>query len=246
MTALELGRSAGSSEATAVRLAATLGYDSFPNFIKSLQQEAQQQLSTLGRLQLHNIPPRKGSYVTGIIARDLELAKDYMSAAGDNDETLKQMAAEICRAEAIYLLGLRSTRCLVHYMEYYLSWFFAKILIPHPDSLENSLTSAPARSLMIGMSFPRYTRQTVECFSFAKRCGIRTAAITDSMQSPLAKEADIVVTAPCSHIAHIDSLLVPLGVVNALLVQVAKYLGPAALQRLEELEKTWERRGIYC
>lgn len=246
MTAAELGYNAGSSEASAIRLAATLGYANFPDFIKSLQQEAQSQLSTLGRLQLHKMLPGEGGYVANIIARDLELAKEYLSADNGNDQALKQLAAEICEAEAVYLVGLRSTRCLVQYMEYYLSWFFPKIFIPTYENLGNYLTAAPKRSLAIGVSFPRYTRQTVECLAFAKSSGFKTAAITDSMKSPLVLEANIAVIAPCSHIAHIDSLLIPIGLINALLIQVAEYLGPTALHRLKELEDTWEKRDIYC
>ncbi len=246
MTAAELGRNSGSSEASVVRLAVTLGYDNFPNFIKSLQKEAQKQLSTIGRLQLHNIPSERGGYVAGIIARDLELAKDYMAEDTNNDAALKQLAEEICRSDAVYLIGLRSTRCLVQYMEYYLSWFFSKIFITHYDTLENHIISAPSNSLAVGVSFPRYTRQTLECLALAKNSGFKTAAITDSLKSPLVREADITVTASCSHIAHIDSLLIPLGLINALLIQVAEYLGPAALLRLEELETIWEKRDIYC
>ena len=246
MTAAELGYNAGSSEASAIRLASTLGYANFPDFIKSLQLEAQSQLSTIGRLQLHKLLPDEGGYVAGVIARDLELAKYYLKANGDNDKALKLLAAEICEAGAVYLIGLRSTRCLVQYMEYYLSWFFPKIFIPSYENLGNYLTAAPKNSLTLGISFPRYTRQTVECIAFAKSNGFKTAAITDSMNSPLAREADMAVIAPCSHIAHIDSLLIPIGLINALLIQVAEYMGPTALRRLGELEEIWEMRDIYC
>ncbi|MFR5880312.1 MAG: MurR/RpiR family transcriptional regulator [Cloacibacillus evryensis] len=56
MTAAELGYNAGSSEASAIRLAATLGYANFPDFIKSLQQGTKPAIA-LGRLQLHRCFP---------------------------------------------------------------------------------------------------------------------------------------------------------------------------------------------
>lgn len=246
MTAAELGQNSGSSEASAIRLAGTLGYANFPDFIKSLQQEAQDQLSTLGRLQLHKLIPYEGGYVANIIARDLELTKNGFSADKENDNAIRRLAAGICEADAVYLIGLRSARSLVIYMEYYLSWFFPKIFTPSYENICNYLTAAPKRSLNIGISFPRYTRQTVEALAFAKNSGFKTAAITDSMDSPLVKESEISIIAPCSHIAHIDSLLIPLGLINALLIQVAEHLGPKALSRLEELEEIWKKRDIYC
>lgn len=244
MTAAELGRSSGTSEATAVRLATTLGYPNFPNFIKSLQKEAQRQLSTIERLKLHNIPPSQSGYMTRTIAKDLELAKEGM-AADNNDGSLKRLAEEICKSQSVYLIGFRSARCLVQYMEFYLSWFFPKICVPTCETLDNCLTSAPKNSIVIGISFPRYTRQTIESLAFAKQKGFLTAAVTDSMSSPLVKESDIALIAPCSHIAHIDSLLIPLGLINAILIQVAEHLGSVAIRRLEELEATWSEHGTY-
>ena len=106
--------------------------------------------------------------------------------------------------------------------------------------------AAPKSSIVIGISFPRYTRQTVECIALAKKNKFLTAAITDSPLSPLAKAADMCIISPCAHIAHIDSLLIPMGLINTLLIQVAEQLGPKALKRLKELEKSWADRSVYC
>ncbi len=244
MTALQLGRNAGSSEASAIRLAATLGYQSFPDFIKSLQEEAKDQLSTLARLQTHKLQSQTGGLVAHIINKDLEHAKESLPSA--NDASIIKLAAAICSADAVYIIGLRSARSLAVYMEFYLSWFFPKIFLPVSDTFGNYLVAAPKNSLVIGISYPRYTRQTVECVAFAKKQHFRTAAITDSLSSPLAKEANICIVSPCAHIAHIDSLLIPLALINTLLIQVADQLGPKALTRLEELEKKWSESSIYC
>ncbi|NLD05835.1 MAG: MurR/RpiR family transcriptional regulator [Synergistaceae bacterium] len=244
LTALQIGKNAGSSEASAIRLASNLGFSSFPEFIKSLQEEAKNQLSTLGRLQMHKLKPQTGGMVARIINSDLEQAGLTLSTV--NDESIKNLAAKICSSEAIFIIGLRSTRSLSVYMEYYLSWFFSNVFLPTTDTIGNNLVSAPKNSIVIGISFPRYTRQTVECIALAKKNKFLTAAITDSPFSPLAKAADMSIISPCAHIAHIDSLLIPMGLINTLLIQVAEQLGPKALKRLKELEKSWADRSIYC
>ena len=243
MTARELGRNARSSEASAIRLAATLGYESFPDFIKSLQEEAKGQLSTLSRLQTHKLQSQTGGLVASVINKDLEHAKESLPAA--NDTSIIKLAKAICDADAVYIIGLRSARSLAVYMEFYLSWFFPKIFLPLSDSFGNHLVAASRNSLVIGISYPRYTKQTVDCLAFAKKQHFRTAAITDSLSSPLAKEANICIVSPCAHIAHIDSLLIPLALINTLLIQVAEQLGTKALNRLEELEKRWAESSIY-
>jgi DNA-binding MurR/RpiR family transcriptional regulator len=244
LTALQIGKNAGSSEASAIRLASNLGFSSFPEFIKSLQEEAKDQLSTIGRLQMHKLKPQTGGMVARIINSDLEQAGLTLSTV--NDESIKNLAAKICSSEAIFIIGLRSTRSLSVYMEYYLSWFFSNVFLPTTDTIGNNLVSAPKNSIVIGISFPRYTRQTVECIALAKKNKFLTAAITDSPFSPLAKAADMSIISPCAHIAHIDSLLIPMGLINTLLIQVAEQLGPKALKRLKELEKSWADRSVYC
>ena len=70
LTALQLGKNAGSSEASVIRMASNLGFSSFPDFIKSLQEEAKDQLSTLGRLQTHKLQPQTGGLIARIINSD--------------------------------------------------------------------------------------------------------------------------------------------------------------------------------
>lgn len=244
LTALQLGKNAGSSEASVIRMASSLGFSSFPDFIKSLQEEAKDQLSTLGRLQTHKLQPQTGGLIARVINSDLEQAKEALSTV--DDETIKKLAAKICASDAIYIVGLRSTRSLAVYMEYYLSWFFPGVHLPTTDTIGNHLIAAPDNSIVIGISYPRYTRQTVECIALAKKRKFFTAAITDSPFSPLAKAADMYVVSPCAHIAHIDSLLIPIGLINTLLIQIAEHLGPKALKRLEELERSWTDSSVYC
>ena len=244
LTALQLGKNAGSSEASVIRMASSLGFSSFPDFIKSLQEEAKDQLSTLGRLHTHKLQPQTGGLIARVINSDLEQAKEALSTV--DDETIKKLAAKICASDAIYIVGLRSTRSLAVYMEYYLSWFFPGVHLPTTDTIGNHLIAAPDNSIVIGISYPRYTRQTVECIALAKKRKFFTAAITDSPFSPLAKAADMYVVSPCAHIAHIDSLLIPIGLINTLLIQVAEHLGPKALKRLEELERSWTDSSVYC
>ncbi|MDD4364245.1 MAG: MurR/RpiR family transcriptional regulator, partial [Synergistales bacterium] len=75
--------------------------------------------------------------------------------------------------------------------------------------------------------------------------GLATAAITDSLSSPLAEVADYTVTVPSSQISYIDSFVIPIGLLNALLLRVTDRLGLRASERLERLEAVWAEAKIY-
>ncbi|MDR1510240.1 MAG: MurR/RpiR family transcriptional regulator [Synergistaceae bacterium] len=244
MTSQQLGESSGTSEATVVRLAVTLGFDGFPEFKEALQGEVKDQLSTFGRLQEHRAKVGAQSLLSGVISQEIDAAASCLTES--NDEEIKELASRICGSNGVYLIGLRSTRSLALYMQYYLSWFLPNIYVPQNDSLESYLVSASKDSLVIGISFPRYTRRTLDSILIANRMNLRTAAITDSENSPLAKAASIVVKAPCIHVAHIDSLMIPFGMANAILIEVTNQLGPKALSRLNELEDVWAAGSVYC
>jgi DNA-binding MurR/RpiR family transcriptional regulator len=244
MTSQQLGESSETSEATVVRLAVTLGFDGFPEFKEALQGEAKDQLSTFGRLQEHRARAGAQGLLSGVISREMDAAASYLT--GSNDGEIRELASRICASNGVYLIGLRSTRSLALYMQYYLSWFLPNVYVPPNDSLESYLVSASKDSHVIGKSCPRYTRRTLDSIHIANRLNLRTAAITDSENSPLAKAANIVVRAPSVHVAYIDSLMIPFGMANAILIEVTNQLGPKALSRLNELEDVWASGSVYC
>ena len=244
MTSQQLGARSGTSEATVIRLAIALGFSGFPDFKEALQVEAKDQLSTFGRLQEHRLKVITGNLLSNVISNEIEEAAEDLGSSEDGE--IRALAVAICEADAVYLVGLRSARSLATYLQFYLSWFFPNIYVPESDYIESYLVSAPKKSLIVGISFPRYTRLTVECVLQAGRMGLRTASITDSHASPLAEVADISVTAPCEHVAYIDSLMIPLGMANAILLEVTNQLGQVALDRLSELESVWASGSIYC
>jgi DNA-binding MurR/RpiR family transcriptional regulator len=244
MTSQQLGAKSGTSEATVIRLALALGFSGFPEFKEALQGAAKDQLSTFGRLQRHSQRVNTGNLLSNVISEEIDRASECLGSSEDGE--IRELAGSICSADGIYLVGLRSARSLAIYLQFYLSWFFPNVYVPENDYIESYLVSAPKGSLIVGISFPRYTRRTVECVTQAKRMGLKTASITDSHTSPLAKIADISVTAPCAHVAYIDSLMIPLGMANAILIEVTNQLGPVALSRLSDLEAVWSNASVYC
>lgn len=244
MTAQQIGVKSDTSEATVFRLATALGFPGFPEFKEALQREAKNQLSTFGRLAEHRAHEAAENRVYDNISSEFEKAAPGLKAI--DGDSVKRLAEAIRSSDAIYLIGLRSARSLAVYMHYYLSWFFSHVYTPENDFFENYLVSAPKNSIVIGISFPRYTRLTLQYMRAAVSSGLRTAAITDVASSPLAQTAGMSVLAPCVHVAHIDSLMIPFGIANSILVEVADQLGPKAMKRLSALEKAWEENDVYC
>ena len=99
---------------------------------------------------------------------------------------------------------------------------------------------------MIGISFPRYSKQTVKALKYAKSNGANVIAITDSKASPIAKYADSLLLARSNMASFVDSLVAPLSLINALIVAVSIRNIDRVSQTFERLEKVWAEYDVYA
>lgn len=243
MTAQQLAEQSGTSEATVVRFARAVGLEGFPNLKSKLQSCVEDRLTAAERLESYRTIGKKANLVQNVISQDLD--KETLPYINIEDSSIVALSKVICSAPQVYLIGLRSARALIEYLVAYLSWFLPNIVPLAGDSFTESLGLADKSSLVLGISFPRYTQLTIDCLSFAHDQGFLTASITDSEKSPLAKVSDYHLFVPCSHLAFIDSLVLPMCAINALLLQIVECLGGEAQERLLHLEALWKRAGTY-
>lgn len=243
LTASQIGDRVGVSESTVIRLAFSLGYPGFPELKNELQEVLQGQLSALERHQSYQAVGGDGNRAQQVLREDLGKASPVL--AQFDESSLLQLAEEICKAPAVLLFAQRSAKALALYFESYLSWFHPAVQTLEEDLYQERILASPEGTLVVGISFPRYTRRTVECLAFAHGQGKKTAAITDSLSSPLARYAGTILTVPCPQISFIDSFVVPMSLMNALLLQVTDLMGEEAREKLEKLEEIWKEKRVY-
>ena len=88
-----------------------------------------------------------------------------------------------------------------------------------PLSLE--LCALRPSDVLIGISFWRYTRETVEAMHWARETGSRRIAVTDSNVSPLAQLADYAFVATTDGVAHSSSPIAPISLINAFVADLS-------------------------
>jgi DNA-binding MurR/RpiR family transcriptional regulator len=70
-------------------------------------------------------------------------------------------------------------------------------------------------------------------------------AITDSPISPLARHADVVLTARCKKDSFVESFTAPLSLINAIVTAVGVSSKDSNVEKLKRLEELWRSRGVY-
>lgn len=154
----------------------------------------------------------------------------------------------ILNAKRIYILGVRSVAPLANFLGYYLKYMFRDVYIVNgfstSEMFENIVGIRPD-DVVIAFSFPRYSASTTSGAQFCRSTGATVIGITDSSRSPLGQSCDYVLTAKSDMVSLVDSLVAPLSVVNALIVELASKREKELHETLEALEEVWDKYHVY-
>ena len=99
--------------------------------------------------------------------------------------------------------------------------------------------------MLVGISFPRYSRRTLEAMNFARSRGAQVIGISDGPMSPLVEASDECLIASTDMASFVDSLAAPLSLINAIIAAIGLARQDEAYQHLTQLEQIWSAEGVY-
>jgi len=162
-------------------------------------------------------------------------------------QEFKAFVKSIGSAERIIIVGLRSVHSLAVFFGVALEFLQKNVWVIQPGigDMWDRLMGLKKGDVVIGISFPRYTRQTVNVLRFAKQKGIKTLAITDSLISPLAQYADHVLTAQYRMDSFIESFTAPFSLINSIVTALGVANKKRTMKSFKELEAVWRDQQVY-
>ncbi len=246
LTAAKLANKAGVSEATIVRLAQVLGFDGYPKFQQMLRTNLQDQLSTVKRLEQTVKSVRtNGDILAKIIQEDIRNLSETLRDI--SPEIFHQAVTDMEKAKRIFIVGLRGAHAPALVLALYLRFLgkHASPVIPGYGDVWNTLHGMGAGDLTIGISIPRYTKLTIDIMEYAKENGARVGVITDSLISPLARNADWVLPVHSRLDSFIESFTAAMSLANALLTELSVRNPEETMKTLKERELLWQKKEIY-
>lgn len=245
-TTATLGKIIGVSESTVVRFANFLEYEGYPGLQKDLQNRIKEKLNTVNRLK-KSIKKANGG--ESILYKVFHNDMNNIQKTIDNisEKSFNRFVEEILNADSVYIIGLKTASSLAYFMGYALQLILENVMTITfgVNDLFERLININKKDLLIGISFERYTLQTVEIMEYAKKKGIKTAAITDRVTSPLAQLADISLFAESNLNSFVDSFAAPIILINALVMAVGIKRKKKTLESLSKLEEIWKKYKIF-
>lgn len=247
MTAHKLGKQVNVSESTVVRFATELGYEGYPAMQKALQEVIRNKLTTLQRLEVsHERIINNEDVLSTVMHADAENIR--MTLGRVDKESFDQVVQAVLEARKVYIVGIRSASAIAEFLGFYLNMTLENVAVVHVNSFSEifeQIFRIREGDVLIGISFPRYSKRTVKTMRYAKDQGATTVAITDSDLSPLAELADYTLQAKSDMISFVDSLVAPLSLANALITAVSRQKDGELTSTFDKLEQIWDEYEVF-
>lgn len=246
LTATDLARNLNVSDTSIVRLAQAMGYAGYPHLKKRLRDFIQPKITTVDRMgaAVQRVESVQ-DVLTDVLSKDLNNLKTAQEEI--DPEVFTRFVNELDGARRIFIIALRSTHCLGVFLASALRYLGRDVILLMPGTGEmwDHLRDIGPEDALVGFSFPRYTKLTVEVVEFAREQNARVLVVTDGDLSPLNRSSHVSLAVPCDIHSYVESFTAALSLVNALVTGLAFVTGKDTMQILGKMESVWEREGVY-
>ncbi len=247
LTAAKLGTLVGVSESTVVRFASELGFSGYSEFQRAVQELVRIKLTPTQRIEVTKQRIGTGDILANVMESDI--AKLRYTLDTFDREVFTRSVDSILKAKTIYVAGARSTEPLARILYYNLSLIFDNVKFINPTSsaeVFEQMYSIGKDDTFIAFSFPRYSSKMVNAVKYARNNEAEVVVFTDSAVSPLAEYANYLITAQSDMASFMDSLVAPLSIVNAIVVEISARCTDKISDRFDRLEKIWDEYDVYA
>lgn len=247
-TAFKLGEMIGVSESTIIRFSVELGFDGYTKFQNELESIIKSKLTATQRMQIsaQKMEKSENSILQNVLEKDVERIKSTLLSIDEN--IFNDCVKKIANAKKVYVIGVRSANSLSSFLGFYLNLILKNVVYVNSSTateLFEQIFRIEEGDVLIGISFPRYSRRTVKAMEYAYSKNATTIAITDDKSSPLVNFAKNSLIVRSDMASFIDSLVAPQSVINALLVAISIEKKEEVIKTLETLESIWEEYSVY-
>ncbi|MBE7059951.1 MAG: MurR/RpiR family transcriptional regulator [Ruminococcaceae bacterium] len=246
LNASALAAEVGISESTVVRFAYELGCDGFASFQRALQEIIPNKLTSVQRMDVTTSRMGDKDILTTVMQADLEKIKQTLE---DTDRSEFSGAVDtILNAESVYILGVRSAASIAQFVYYYTTLLLPNVKLLHTSSsseIFEQLIRTDKKTVVIAISFPRYSKRTLKAVQFASSRGSKIITIADSPYAPINEYATHKLIARSDMASFVDSLVAPLSLVNSLIVAIGMRKKDEVKNTFEQLERIWDEYEVY-
>lgn len=245
-TAAKMGEIVGVSESTVVRFASFLGYSGYPEFQQALEELVRGKLNATSTITITSGGIEQNGVLRSVLSADALKIKNTMENIDEN--AFDNAINTLLKARKIYIIGIRSCAGLASFLAFHLNLIFEDVVLLQTSSsseLFEQMIHIGEEDCIIGISFPRYSMRTLKALEFANNRRADVITITDSVLSPMNLYSSCNLIAESGMHSIVDSLVAPLSVINALVVELCNRKQSDVANTIDMLENIWDEYQFY-
>ncbi|HEX4154178.1 MAG TPA: MurR/RpiR family transcriptional regulator [Acidobacteriaceae bacterium] len=222
--------------ATVLRIVQALGFDTYKDFQHYLHDLSITNATILDSMQAGGTTTQTPRFLRDS-RRQIHQNIDFVLEHLDLHQVLN-IAVRIDGAERILLLGGDMAAPLVEYMEYHLTIAGLPVVAAiSPGRATHLARSTGRKDIVIGISFRRGLRMTIEGIQKARENGAYCIGVTDSPLSPLARFSNELVIVPINSLSFAASYVAPIALIDLITAAVGSLRRKQVVDRLKEADQ---------
>lgn len=229
----ELAERSQTSVATVVRFAQKLGYSGFLELRQALVAQAKKQARSGERLL--QAPAEAAATLVEVARRDIQNIEQMVASV--NESMLEQAVEHLAKARHRLILGDGVSSIMAKHLAFLLSMAGFPCLEGSPLDFAYQTANLGPDDLLLALSLPPYSRETLDAAAFAHRRGIPVIAFTDRLRSPLARHADLVLPIQGENLLYSHSIATLSVLAHGIATALAAKDREGSLRKLREADR---------
>jgi DNA-binding MurR/RpiR family transcriptional regulator len=217
----ELSKNTSVSEATIVRFAKNLGFKGFLHLKSKIIKEAKLEMTPEDRFKL--LTHGKNQILTVFRVAEQDVENINLTLNNIDHEQFRKFIRLIRSLNHIYTIGLGISSLMARIVAYQFNQAGIKVNACGKDehAFIERLIHLDSRDLVLALSFPPYSKETIDSLKFCYQRNIRCLALTDKPIAPITQWCHAYLTVKSKNLFFTNSIPALSMIINALATELA-------------------------
>ena len=245
LSVYEIAEATSRSVASVVRFAQRIGYSGFSELRDEMTGSLQNRIGKKNVFPLAKNKKKTDDPLTAVANQDIQNINDTLNLIERND--FKRTINIIDKSQRVFTMGLGISTLLSQILSYQLNLVGvdSRPLNHGSASFVEQILFLTESDLLIGFSFPPYSKSTIQAAQLAHEKGISVVALTDDSKSPINKYADNRLLIKSENLLFTNSFAAISVVINALTTELSVRDKKTTLEFINHVNQLMNRSGHF-